>query len=108
MQELRKEERMLLLRFVCSFAWADAVIAPEEREFVGGLMRRLGLAEDERAEVEAWLRSPPPIDSVDPAQVPRAHRMRFVRAVESVIAVDGEIAEAEQQQLLVFAQLLRG
>jgi hypothetical protein len=98
---------MLLLRFVCSFAWVDLEVRPEEREFVSGLIRRLGLREDERAEVEAWLADPPPLDSVDPALVPKEHRMRFVRAVESVIAVDREISAAEQEQLLIFARLLR-
>jgi tellurite resistance protein len=33
--------------------------------------------------------------------------MRFIRAIESVIAIDGEISAIERQQLLSFAQLLR-
>jgi hypothetical protein len=98
---------MLLLRFVCSFAWADLAVTPEEREFVSGMIRRLGLREDERVEVEGWLAEPPPPESVDPALVPKEHRMRFVRAVESIIAVDGEVTPTEQEQLVVFARLLR-
>jgi hypothetical protein len=98
---------MLLLRFVCSFAGADLEVRPEERAFISDLVRRFGLNDGEHAEVESWLAEPPPAASVDPALVPREHRVRFVRAAESVIAVDGEIAEAEREQVLVFAQLLR-
>jgi hypothetical protein len=57
--------------------------------------------------VESWLAQPPPPESVDPALVPREHCMRFVRAIESVIAIDGEISPLEKEQLLSFAQLLR-
>ncbi len=98
---------MLLLRFVCSFAWADLEIRPEERAFVARLIRRLGLSEDERLEVEGWLTTPPALETVDPALVPREHRLLFVRAAESVIAIDGDIADSEKEQLIMFAQLLR-
>lgn len=107
MRELTPDERLLLLRFVCSFAWADTEIRAAERAFVTRLIRRLELGEAERREVEGWLEHPPAPDSVDPALVPRDHRMRFLHAVESVIAVDGEIAEAERAQLAVFARLIR-
>lgn len=107
MQELSRSERMLLLKFVCSFAWVDLEVRPEERDFVARLMGRLDLDPEERREVEGWLAEPPPIDSVDPALVPPEHRMRFVRAAESVIAVDGDIAPEEKEQLLAFAHLMR-
>ncbi len=98
---------MLLLRFVCSFAWADFEVRPEERQFVARLVHRLQLDDDERQRVEGWLDAPPPPESVDPAMVPREHRMRFVRAIESLIASDGEVAHSEREQLLAFARLLR-
>ena len=31
---------MLLMRFVCSFAWADLEVKPEERKLVARLIRR--------------------------------------------------------------------
>ena len=92
---------------MCSFAWADDEVRPQERAFVASLVRRLKLAEDERAQVEGWLAEPPHWESVDPALVPKDHRLRFLRAVESVIASDGEIADTEREQLVVFARLLR-
>jgi len=105
--ELNRHDRMLLLRFVCSFAWADLEVRPTERAFVSRLSDRLALDEDERRQVEAWLAQPPPPESVNPALVPKKHRMRFIRAIESVISIDGEISSFEKDQLLSFAQLLR-
>ena len=107
MRELSRDERMLLLRFACSFAWVDLKVGPEEREFIARMMRRLELDEEERRKVEAWLVTPPPMDSVDPALVPAEHRLLFVRAAESVISVDGQIDPAEREQLLVFSRLMR-
>jgi hypothetical protein len=92
---------------VCSFAWADLVVHPSERDFVARLTARLELGDEERRQVDAWLARPPPPESVDPALVPGEHRMRFIRAIESVIAVDGEISSLERARLLSFAQLLR-
>jgi hypothetical protein len=98
---------MLLLRFVCSFAWVDLEVRASERAFVSRLSDRLDLDEEERRQVEGWLAKPPPPESVDPTLVPRKHRMQFIRAIESVIAIDGEISSLEREQLLLFAQLLR-
>jgi uncharacterized tellurite resistance protein B-like protein len=105
--ELTRDERLLLLRLVCSFAWADRVVRATERAFVARLIRRLELDEDERRQVEAWLAHPPPPGSVDPALVPTQHRVRFIRSIESVIAIDGEISPLEREKLLEFAQKLR-
>jgi uncharacterized tellurite resistance protein B-like protein len=107
LQELTREERLLLMRFVCSFAWADLDVKPEERELVARLIRRLQLDDEEKEYVSTWLTSPPPADSVDPVLVPRAHRMTFLRAVESVVSVDGEVSPEERDTLVVFAQLIR-
>jgi uncharacterized tellurite resistance protein B-like protein len=92
---------------VCSFAWADLEVGPTERAFVSRLSDRLDLDDEGRRQVESWLARPPPPESVDPALVPREHRIRFIRAIESVIAVDGQISSLEREQLLLFAQLLR-
>lgn len=105
--ELNRDERLLLLRFLCSFAWVDLEVHPTERAFVSRLARRFDLDDAERRQVESWLSRPPPPESVDPALVSREHRMRFVRAIESVIAIDGEISTLEKEQLISFAQLLR-
>jgi hypothetical protein len=105
--ELTREERLLLMRFVCSFVWADLEVKPEERNLVARMMHRLQLDDAEKQQVSQWLESPPPPGSVDPKLVPRAHRMKFLRAVESTVTVDGEVSEEERANLLLFAKLIR-
>jgi uncharacterized tellurite resistance protein B-like protein len=103
--DLTREERLLLMRFVCSFAWADHEVRPEERQLVSTLVRRLDLDKQEVEQVEAWLEEPPTPETVNPEQVPRQHRMVFLRALESVITVDGEVTPSERQALIHFAKL---
>ena len=107
MSELDPEERMQLLRFVCSFAWVDLKVTIEERELVARMISRLKLDKSEMDQVSGWLQSPPPAESVDPLDVPHEHRVRFLRAVESVVAVDGEVTDEERETVIVFAQLVR-
>ena len=105
MKQLDRDERMLLLQFACAFAWADEQIQPEERGYIKRLVRRLDLDDEERTRVAAWLDAPPP--ALDPSSVPQDHRVLFLRALESVIAVDGEVTDEERAQLLHFARLAR-
>jgi uncharacterized tellurite resistance protein B-like protein len=105
LEQLSREDRLRLMKFVCSFAWADLEIQPEERAFVGRMIERLKLQED-RAQIEAWLRSPPPPEEVDPTRVPRAHRELFLQAVKGVIAADNVVDEAESENLELLEQLL--
>ena len=104
--DLSREERLLLMEFVCSFAWADLEVKPEERDLVAKLIRRLELDDDEAEQVNQWLDTPPPLDDLDPARVPRAHRVKFLRAVESMVTVDGEVSPEERESLIIFAQLI--
>ncbi len=105
--DLARDERLLLMQFVCSFAWADLEIKPEERELVAKMARRLQLDDDERQQVDEWLDAPPPLEGLDPTRVPREHRVKFLRAVESMVTVDGEVSPEERESLVVFAQLIR-
>ena len=98
---------MRLMRFVCSFAWADLEIQDEERAFVAKLVKQLKLDDEEKLQVEGWLQLPPRPEEVDPAQVPRAHRALFLDAVRAVIAADGKIAPEEDETLELFEALLR-
>jgi uncharacterized tellurite resistance protein B-like protein len=107
LKELTREERMLLMRFVCSFVWADLEVKAEERELVAQLIHRLQLDDEEEQQVLQWLEAPPPPGLVDPKLVPKAHRMKFLRAVESVVAVDGEVSPEERDSLVLFAKLIR-
>lgn len=98
---------MQLLRFVCSFAWVDLKIREEERGMVARLIRRMELGQEERQQVFEWLKTPPAPESVDPQAIPRAHRVLFLREVESVVAIDREITPEERESVILFGQLIR-
>ena len=108
LDRLDRRERLRLVEFVCSFAWADFEIQPEEREFIAGLIRRLDLDVDERRQVDLWLERPPRIENLDPTAIPAAHRRDFVEAIEGLIAADGAVQEEERDTFEVFKQLLVG
>lgn len=103
---LGSEERLRLLRFVCSFAWADLQVTESERTAVGRLLTRLGLVPEEAHWVEQWLRVPPPPEEVDPTEVPPEHRRLFLDEVRRVAVADGHLAEEERESLLLFERLL--
>jgi uncharacterized membrane protein YebE (DUF533 family) len=107
LDKLSRDERLLLLRFVCSFAWADFDIKPKERRFVRDLVARLGLDSSEAKLVQGWLEVPPEVEAIDPMQIPRAHREIFLSAVRAMMSVDGEIQPEEGESLLLLEQLTR-
>ena len=98
---------MLLMRFVCSFAWVDLKIRPEEKEMIARLIRRMDLDAEEKEEIFEWLKTPPSPESVDPRSIPREHRVLFLREVETIVAIDKEITEEERDSVILFGQLLR-
>jgi uncharacterized tellurite resistance protein B-like protein len=105
--KLSRSERMRLMRFVCSFAWADLEVQDEERKFVARLMHRLALDDEERRQVEAWLKGPPPPEEVDPSQVPREHRQLFLDTMRELVGADQVLDPEERETLSLFEQLLR-
>jgi uncharacterized tellurite resistance protein B-like protein len=108
LRELDREDRLQLMKFVCSFAWADLEVKDSERAFIGRLMRRLELGPEERAMVESWLEVPPPPEEVDPTDIPRGHRDLFIQAARAMILADGMIDEAEAESFELLSQLLAG
>ncbi len=107
LNSLSKDERLQLMRFVCSFAWADLEIRDEERVYVADLMRRLDLDEDEEVQVQGWLSRPPAPEDVDPTLIPVEHRQIFLDALLGVLGSDGEIDEAETESFNLLSMLLR-
>ena len=106
LEQLDRRERLRLVEFVCSFAWADLEIQPEERVFISRLIQRLELDEEENLQVQQWLDRPPGIDDLDPTSIPKEHRRIFVDAVEGLISADGEISDEERDSFEIFKQLL--
>ncbi|MCZ6715009.1 MAG: TerB family tellurite resistance protein [Deltaproteobacteria bacterium] len=106
LDQLGRDDRLRLMKFVCSFAWADLKIRPQERAFVARMIRRLELNDEERRQVEAWLRMPPSPEGIDPTTIPLAHRKTFIESIEGIISADGEVSAEERENLSLFMQLL--
>ena len=107
LEKLSREERLQLMRFVCSFAWADLEIRPEERDFIIMMITRLELDEDDTAQVAQWLQVPPPVDDLDPEDIPREHRKLFLDAAKAMILSDGTVEQVEAENLIILDALLR-
>jgi uncharacterized membrane protein YebE (DUF533 family) len=105
-KKMRKKDRLLLLEFVCAFAWADLEVREEERQFVGRLVRRMQLDPDEVKKVDGWLSLPPKPEEIDPNRVPHAHRELFIDCARQLIESDGHIDPAERENLELFKQLI--
>lgn len=107
LDKLDREERLQLMRFVCSFAWADLEVQEKERAFVRRMVEKMALNKDEKKQVEAWLAVPPRAEDVDPTKIPRAHRKLFLEAAKGIISADGKIDPDEQENLALLEALTR-
>jgi len=99
LEALSRDERLLLIKFVCAYAWTDLEIHEGERRFVERLVQRLELDANDRAEVEQWLHVAPSPGEVDAALVPAEHRRAFVESVRAVMYADGHVEPEEREQL---------
>jgi uncharacterized tellurite resistance protein B-like protein len=106
LDKLSREDRMRLMRFVCSFAWADLEVQAEERSFVKKLVRKLKLTDDEKKQVDGWLAVPPSPEEVDPTDVPKAHRKLFLDTIREIVTVDGLVDPDEDENFALLEQLL--
>lgn len=106
MKTLSPGDRLLLLKFVCAFAWADLEVHAKERQFVQRLVKELKLDSDEERQVEGWLQRPPRPEEVDPQSVPKKHRRLFLDTARAMIAADGQIDEAEAENFELLEDLL--
>jgi hypothetical protein len=106
LERLNRDERLLLMKFVCAFAWADDEVHEGERRFVRRIMGKLELLPEEVNEVESWLLIPPSPDEVDPAMIPAAHRDIFLGAVRAVLFADGDVSPEEEARLAALQRSL--
>ncbi len=107
LEDLGSEDRLRLMRFVCTFAWADLEVQDAESSFVHKLIDQLGFDEEETAQVEEYLKRPPAPEEVDPNDVPAEHRQVFLNACLQLVGADGVVAEAELETLSLLEKLLR-
>ena len=103
--DLDHEDRLRLMKFVCSFAWADLEVQDGEKKVIERLIKTMELEAD-RELINRWLRSPPPAEEVDPTRVPRAHRELLLDAARAVFSADGVIDPKEQEHFELLEQLL--
>lgn len=108
LDSLDRDQRLRLMKFVCSFAWADLEVQDAERRFIARMVRRLKLDPDEIALVEGWLQVPPPAHEIDPSEIPASHRRVFLDAIRGLIEADGDVAEKEAESLALFEALVQG
>ncbi len=106
-KDLSHEDRLRLMRFVCSFAWADLHVHEKEKKLVRALVGKLKLTEAEGKQVEGWLKLPPRPEEVDPGEVPLEHREIFLQAARDVFTADGEVHEEERFTFALLEELLR-
>ncbi len=104
---LDSEDRLRLMRFICSFAWADLEIQDEERSFVAKMSEKLGLTAEELDKVREWLEVPPPADELDPSQIPKEHRQLFLDAARAMVVADGRVDPEEAENLALFEMLVQ-
>ncbi len=107
LSKLNKTDRRRLMRFVCSFAWADLQVNDKERALVKRMVQTLRLDAEEKKQVQGWLEKPPRPDEVDPTMGPHAHRQLFIDAIKAMIVADGVVTREEVEDLKLFVALLR-
>ena len=106
LKNLSREDRLRVMRFVCSFAWADLEIKSKERTLVRKMVKELHLEPDEAKLVEEWLEIPPRAEEVDPASIPKAHRQLVLDAARRMIKADGNIDPEEAENFALLEALL--
>ena len=107
LNDLTTDDRLQLMRFICSFAWADLEIADTEKDFVRSMVRKLELDTEEASQVEGWLKIPPRPEDIDPNDIPESHRQVFLNTMLQVVGADGHVDAREMENLSLLEQLLR-
>jgi len=107
LETMNSHERLKLMRFVCSFAWADLEISDAERAFVHKLVGRLDLTRHEQAQVAGWMTMPPRAEELDPYDIPTQHRTVFLSTVRAMMASDGQVTEGEVETYKILEQLVQ-
>jgi uncharacterized tellurite resistance protein B-like protein len=107
-ENLSRDERMLLLRFVCAFAWTDLEIHQAERQFVERLIARMELSAEDRAEALSYLHVAPSPEATNPKLVPKEHRRVFIEAVRALIYADGDVDDEERERFEKLKVVLSG
>lgn len=99
LEGLSPSDRLLLLGFLCAFAWTDLEVTDNERRFVRRILALAELGPDDAQQVEQWLAVAPSPGDVDPKRVPPQHRRVFLDAVRAMVYADGKVDDEERASL---------
>jgi len=103
--KLDANARRGLMMLACHAAWSDLTVVPQEREVVLGLAKRLELDEAGIAEVNGWLKGPPP--EIDPYDLPREHKELLCSTLLAVVEADGVLAPEECETLRLVREFMQ-
>ena len=101
-EELTAAERLELMRFLCSFAWADGEVQAQERVLLEQILGGLGLEAEARAKATTWLFSPPDMAGFDFGAIAPGKRQLFLDKAFAVASAHGGIAADELRHLKMF------
>lgn len=90
---LDDRQKRAFIALACKVAWADGVVAEEERAQVTALLRRLGDTAIAPAELDSWLASGAP--AAELAELPPAMAEMFIYEAWKLVQADGEITDDE-------------
>jgi len=90
---LDDRQKRTFIALACKVAWADGVVAEEERERVAQLVQKLGGSAVTPAELDAWLvtGSPP----AELSELPPSIGEMFIYEAFRLIESDGQISDEE-------------
>ena len=107
-EELTEDERIDLMRFLCSFAWADGEVQAEERAVLERILAHSGLSRERRAAAMSWLIEPPDMEGFDFAAISPEKRSLFLDLAFEVASAHGGLAGDELRQLQMFMSVAEG
>lgn len=105
--ELTDQKRRAFVALACKMAWADGVVAAEEREFVRNLVERIGGGVVSEADLDQWLESGAP--NAEMKDLSDGMDQLFLYEAMRLMEVDGEIADSELAQIeTILGRLFQG
>jgi uncharacterized tellurite resistance protein B-like protein len=105
---LTEDERVDLMRFLCSFAWVDGEVQAQERTVLERVLGGLGLSTEARAKASAWLFAPPDMEGFDFGAITPDKRGLFIDHAFEVASAHGGLAAEEMRHLQMFMRFADG
>ena len=105
-ENFTSEEKMQIMRFICTFAWADLKVVPSEKLMIERFCNTLQLDENQRKEVNSWTKRPIHPEDIDPFSIPDHLKKYILSAAKAISIVDGDFDEKEAELLELLQNLL--